>query len=127
MAEQLWPTRAIAPAAAVVPAADLPPVDPMALFKVMYGLFVLTACENGRDNGCIINTVNQITNMPNRLAIAVNSFNDTHGMIERTDVQCACSPRAPVSRFSSGLATIAAIRTSSQILRWRAAKTGWYS
>ena len=65
-------------------AANAEPVDPMALFKVSYGLFVLTAREGDRDNGCIINTVNQVTNMPNRLVVVVNKLNYTHDMIVHT-------------------------------------------
>lgn len=55
-----------------------------AMFKLSYGLFVLTATENGKDNGCIINTVTQVTDSPKRLTIAVNKSNFTCGMIERT-------------------------------------------
>lgn len=55
-----------------------------AMFKLTYGLFVLTAQEDGKDNGCIINTVTQITETPLRISIAVNKANFTHGMILRT-------------------------------------------
>jgi flavorubredoxin/flavin reductase (DIM6/NTAB) family NADH-FMN oxidoreductase RutF len=54
-----------------------------AMFKLSYGLFVLTARENGKDNGCIINTVTQITETPARISIAVNKANHTHDMILR--------------------------------------------
>lgn len=57
-----------------------------AFFKIGYGLYVLTANENGKDNGCIVNTVMQVTNTPNRLAVAVNKGNFTCEMIERTGV-----------------------------------------
>ena len=91
MAAQLWPVQAFAGGhTAPTPAAEVPKVDLMALFKVTYGLFVLTARENDKDNGCIINTVNQITNMPNRLAIAVNKLNHTHDMIEHTGLCNVC-------------------------------------
>ena len=63
-----------------------PSVDPNALFKVSYGLFVLTARDGKKDNGCIINTVNQITNMPNRLVVAVNKLNYTHDLMLATGV-----------------------------------------
>ena len=62
------------------------PMDPTAMFKLSYGLFVLSACEDGKDNGCIINTVTQVTNSPNRISIAVNRANHTHDMIARTGV-----------------------------------------
>lgn len=55
-----------------------------AMFKLSYGLFVLTANENGKDNGCIINTATQITDNPKRISIAVNKSNLTCEMIERT-------------------------------------------
>lgn len=55
-----------------------------AMFKLSYGLFVLTAHENGKDNGCIINTATQITDNPKRISIAVNKNNLTCEMIERT-------------------------------------------
>ncbi len=59
-------------------------VEPNALFKLSYGLFVLTAKDGKKDNGCIINTVTQITNTPNRISIAVNKQNLTHDMILKT-------------------------------------------
>ena len=59
-------------------------MDQNALFKLSYGLFVLTARENGKDNGCIINTVMQVTDTPKRIQIAVNKQNLTHDMIAAT-------------------------------------------
>ena len=59
-------------------------IDVNALLKVPYGLYVLTARDGDRDNGCIINTVMQVTNTPNRISIAVNKNNFTHDMILRT-------------------------------------------
>ncbi|MDD2957489.1 MAG: flavin reductase [Lachnospiraceae bacterium] len=61
-------------------------VDANTMFKLSYGLFVLTAKEGSRDNGCIINTTTQITAAPNRIAIAVNKANATHDMIKNTGV-----------------------------------------
>lgn len=52
-----------------------------AMFKIGYGLYVLTAKENSFDNGCIINTVSQVTSDPNRITVAVNKSNKTHDMI----------------------------------------------
>ncbi len=68
------------------PAVPTTPVDPAALFKIGYGLFVVSAKDGDKDNGCIINAVNQITNMPNRLCVAVNKLNYTHDMIVKTGV-----------------------------------------
>ena len=59
-------------------------MDPRAMFSVSYGLYVLTAREDGRDNGCIINTLVQVTSTPNRVSITVNKQNHTHDMILRT-------------------------------------------
>lgn len=57
-----------------------------ALFKLTYGLFVLTAREGDKDNGCIINTAGQLTDTPKRIQIAVNKNNLTHDMILNTGV-----------------------------------------
>ncbi len=58
-------------------------VEPNAMFKLSYGLFVLSA-NDGKDNGCIINTVTQITDTPKRISIAVNKANHTHDQIMKT-------------------------------------------
>lgn len=54
------------------------------MFKLTYGLFVLTAKEGDFQNGCIIDTVMQVTETPLRLCIAVNKQNKTCEMIENT-------------------------------------------
>jgi hypothetical protein len=59
-------------------------VDENTMFKLSYGLFVLTARDGGKDNGCIINTVTQITQTPLRISIAVNKANFIHDMIKKT-------------------------------------------
>ena len=59
-------------------------MDEKALYKLSYGLFVVTAREGSKDNGCVTNTVMQLTTTPNRISLAVNKSNYTHGMIERT-------------------------------------------
>lgn len=66
-----------------IPAAT---VDPSVMHKFSYGLFVLTAKADGKDNGCIINTAAQLTSSPNRINIAVNKANFTHDMILKTGV-----------------------------------------
>ena len=55
-----------------------------AMFKLTYGLYVLTARQDGKDNGCIINTAIQAASEPNQLSIAVNKANYTHDMIKDT-------------------------------------------
>ena len=59
-------------------------MDNKAMHRLSYGLFVLTAKEGEKDNGCIVNTVIQVTTEPNCIAVAVNKKNYTHDMIERT-------------------------------------------
>lgn len=60
------------------------PVNPSAMFKLSYGLFMLSAKDGSKDNGCIINTVTQITDNPKRISIAVNKKNYTCEMIDKT-------------------------------------------
>ena len=60
------------------------PVANEALFRMSYGLYVLTARENGVDNGCVINTATQVTDKPKQIAIAVNKANLTHDQILHT-------------------------------------------
>ena len=59
-------------------------MDTRALFKIGYGLYVLTANDGDKDNGCIINTVMQVTSDPCQIAIAVNKRNYTCGMVQKT-------------------------------------------
>jgi flavin reductase (DIM6/NTAB) family NADH-FMN oxidoreductase RutF len=59
-------------------------MDNKAMFNLSYGLFILTAKEGDKDNGCIVNTVTQVTAEPNRIVVAVNKNNYTHDMIKRT-------------------------------------------
>ena len=59
-------------------------MDSKAMFKLSYGLFVLTAREGEKDNGCITNTAIQVTSEPNRISIAVNKANYTHDMVMHT-------------------------------------------
>lgn len=73
------------------------------MFKISYGLFVLTA-NDGKDNGCIVNTVQQITQEPLKLAVAVNKANCTHDQIKKTgefnvSVLCESVPFSTIERF----------------------------
>lgn len=56
------------------------------LFKLTYGLFVLSARDGMKDNGCIINTVMQVTDTPLQIAVAVNKSNYTLEMIQKSGV-----------------------------------------
>ena len=57
-----------------------------AMYKLSYGLFVVTANRDGKDNGCITNTAIQVTSEPNRISLAVNKSNFTHDMIKDTGI-----------------------------------------
>ncbi len=54
------------------------------MFTISYGLFVVTARSGGRDNGCITNTLAQVTDTPNRVTLAVNKANLTCEMIKES-------------------------------------------
>lgn len=59
-------------------------MDKKAMYKLSYGLFVLTAAFEGRESGCIINTGIQVTSEPNRISIAVNKANFTRELVEKS-------------------------------------------
>lgn len=61
-------------------------MDMKAMQKLSYGLFVLSVTKNGKDNGCIINTVSQVTSQPNRITFAVNKSNYTHDLLMQNGV-----------------------------------------
>ncbi len=50
-------------------------IDPTALFNIGYGLYVVTSNDGTKDNGLIVNTVTQVTNTPNRVAVTINKMN----------------------------------------------------
>lgn len=54
------------------------------MFKLTYGLYVLTCRDGKKDNGCIINTAGQVTAEPERISITVNKTNVTHDMLKKT-------------------------------------------
>lgn len=57
-------------------------MDKKVMYKLTYGLFVLTSEAGGRESGCIINTAGQVTSEPNRISIAVNKANFTHDLVK---------------------------------------------
>ena len=59
-------------------------VDPTALFNIGYGLYVVTTNDGVKDNGLIVNTVTQVTNTPNRVAVTVNKLNYSCDVIAKT-------------------------------------------
>ncbi len=77
--------------------------DLSALFKIGYGLYVVTSNDGTKDNGLIVNTVSQVTNTPNRVAVVINKQNYSHHVIKQTgkmNVNCL-STEAPFSVFES--------------------------
>ena len=61
-------------------------MNPKALYNITYGVYLLSAKEDGKDNACIINTAVQVANNPTRVSIAAIKGNLTHDMILRTGV-----------------------------------------
>ena len=60
--------------------------DLSALFNIGYGLYVVTSSDGKKDNGLIVNTVTQVTNSPNRVAVCINKQNYSHHVIKQTGV-----------------------------------------
>ena len=60
--------------------------DLTALFNIGYGLYVVTTNDGTRDNGLIVNTVSQVTNTPNRIAVTINKQNYSFHTIQKTGV-----------------------------------------
>ncbi len=58
--------------------------DLTALFNLGYGLYVVTSNDGKKDNGLIVNTVTQVTNTPNRIAVTINKENYSHHVIKQT-------------------------------------------
>lgn len=75
--------------------------DLTALFNIGYGLYVVTSNDGRKDNGLIVNTVSQVTNSPNRIAVTINKENYSHHVIKQTgimNVNCL-STEAPFAVF----------------------------
>ncbi len=77
--------------------------DLTALFRIGYGLYVVTSNDGTKDNGLIVNTVSQVTDSPNRVAVCINKANYSHHVIKQTgimNVNCL-SVDAPFSVFQN--------------------------
>ena len=75
--------------------------DLSALFRIGYGLYVVTSNDGKKDNGLIVNTVTQVTNTPNRVAVTINKENYSHHIIKQTgkmNINCL-TEEAPFSVF----------------------------
>ena len=78
-----------------------PSLDPKALFKIGYGLYVVTSNDGKKDNGLIVNTVSQLTDTPLRVAVNINKANYSHDVIKKTgklNVNCL-NNEAPFAIF----------------------------
>ena len=78
-------------------------MDPSALFRIGYGLYVVTCNDGIKDNGLIVNTVTQLTNTPNRVGVTINKGNYSHDVIKasgRMNVNCL-SEEAPFAVFEA--------------------------
>ena len=77
--------------------------DLSALFKIGYGLYVVTSNDGKKDNGVIVNTVTQVTNTPNRIAVTINKENYSHHVIKQTGIMNlnCLSVDAPFSVFEN--------------------------
>ncbi len=60
--------------------------DLTALFNIGYGLYVVTSNDGKKDNGLIVNTVTQVTNTPNRIAVTINKDNYSHHVIKQSGI-----------------------------------------
>ena len=77
--------------------------DLNALFNIGYGLYVVTSNDGTRDNRLIVNTVSQVTNTPNRVAVTINKANYSYHIIQQTgilNVNCL-DVSAPFSVFQN--------------------------
>ena len=77
--------------------------DLKALFNIGYGLYVVTSNDGKKDNGLIVNTISQVTDTPNRVAVTINKDNYSHHVIQQTgkmNVNCL-SVKAPFSVFEN--------------------------
>ena len=78
-----------------------PKMDPTALFKIGYGLYGVTCNDGTKQNGQIVNTVSQISNNPDRIAVNLNKANYTADVVRKTGVMnvCVLNEQAPFQEF----------------------------
>lgn len=60
--------------------------DMTALAHIGYGLYVVTSNDGKKDNGLIVNTVTQVANNPDRIAVTINKENYSHHVIKQTGI-----------------------------------------
>lgn len=79
------------------------PMDLTALFKIGYGLYVVTSNDGHKDNGLILNSIMQVTDSPNRIAVTINKRNYSHDVIRESgkmNVNCL-TEEAPFAVFEA--------------------------
>ncbi len=78
-------------------------IDPKALFKIEYGLYVLTLNSDGKDNALIVNTVSQVAVSPDKIAVCINKANYSHDEVLKSKKMnvCPISEDAPFSLFEN--------------------------
>jgi len=96
--------------------------DLSALFNIGYGLYVVTCRDGEKDNGLIVNTVTQVTNAPNRVAVTINKENYSHHIIRQTglmNVNCldTGAPFALLEQFGFQSGRVADKFAGQEILR----------
>ena len=63
-----------------------PELDPKAMFKIGYGLYVVTSNNGKKDNACVVNAVVQLTDTPLRVSVTINKLNYSHDIIKKSGV-----------------------------------------
>ncbi len=61
-------------------------IEREAMYKLTYGLFMLTTTDGQKQNGCIVNTVMMLTDKPNRIVVFVNKANYSESLLRATGV-----------------------------------------
>ena len=77
--------------------------DLSALLNIGCGLYIVSSNDGSKDNGLIVNTVTQVTNTPNRVAVTISKENYSHHVIRQTgimNVNCL-DTSAPFELFRS--------------------------
>ena len=98
--------------------------DMTALFRIGYGLYVVTSNDGTKDNGLIVNTVTQLTDNPYRVAVNINKANYSHHVIKKTgimNVNCL-SVDAPFEVFQN--LDFQSGRTADKFAGWAAISFG---
>lgn len=58
-------------------------MDEKALYKLSYGLYIISSSYQGKDAGCVVNTLHQVTASPVQVSVAVNKNNYTAEIMQK--------------------------------------------